>query len=171
MDSTSDRVNPQRQASGETGHLLRFADSVFESYLIEAQRLIEGQRLAYAWSWVLRVAGMNAVYLSEEWYRVWGFNPQDRMPTWEERMQRIHPEDRARWQAAVDRAISEKSDYVVEFRVLPPSGAIKYVHTAGHPVLDSSGDVVQFIDTSWRCGGRLVGLVQVATGIRLMYCT
>lgn len=32
MDSTSDRVNPQRQASDETGHLLRFADSVFESY-------------------------------------------------------------------------------------------------------------------------------------------
>lgn len=148
MDSTNDRVNVRGQASGETGHAIRFADSVFERYLMEAQTLIEAQRLAHAGSWVWQVAGRKAVYLSEEWCRVWGFDPQDRAPTWEEGMQRIHPEDRASWQTAIDRAISKRSDYVVEFRILLPSGAVKYVHTVGHPVLDASGELLQFVGAS-----------------------
>jgi formate hydrogenlyase transcriptional activator len=70
------------------------------------------------------------------------------MPTWEERLQRTHPEDRAKWQGALDRAIADKSDYEVEFRILLPGGSVKYIHTVGHPVLNASGDLVQFVGTS-----------------------
>src|SRR5260370_1933718 len=70
------------------------------------------------------------------------------MPTWEERLQRIHPEDRAKWQGALDRAIAEKSDYEVEFRILLPGGSVKYIHTVGHAVLNTSGDLVQFVGSS-----------------------
>src|SRR5882724_10825213 len=70
------------------------------------------------------------------------------MPAWEERLRRIHPEDRAKWQGAIDRAIGEKSDYDVEFRILLPDGTVKHIHTVGHPVLEASGDVVQFVGSS-----------------------
>ena len=63
-----------------------------EAYLAEAQRL------AHTSSWAWRVPGMEAVHISEEWYRIYGFDPNEGMPTWSELMQRIHPEDRARWQ-------------------------------------------------------------------------
>src|SRR5258708_12949874 len=86
--------------------------------------------------------------MSEEWYRIYGFDPEDGMPTWEERLQRIHPEDRAKWQEAIDRAIRERSDYEVEFRILLPGGSVKYIHTVGHPVLNASGDLVQFVHSS-----------------------
>ena len=43
-------------------------------------------------------------------------------PTWSEIMQRIHREDRAKWQETIDQAIDEKSDYDVEFRLLFPNG-------------------------------------------------
>ncbi|MCU1240807.1 MAG: sensor signal transduction histidine kinase [Candidatus Acidoferrum typicum] len=113
-----------------------------ESYLAEAQRL------THTGSWVWRVAGRCAVHLSEEWYRIYGFDPEEGMPGWEERLQRIHPEDRGKWQGAIDRAISEKSDYEKEFRILLPDGTIKHIRTVGHPVLNASGDLVQFVGSS-----------------------
>jgi PAS domain S-box-containing protein len=113
-----------------------------ESYLAEAQRLTR------TGSWVWRVAGSGAVHLSEEWYRIYGFDPEEGMPGWEERLQRIHPEDRGKWQGAIDRAISEKSDYEMEFRILLPDGTIKHIRTVGHPVLNASGDLVQFVGSS-----------------------
>ena len=69
-------------------------------------------------------------------------------PTWEQRLQRIHPEDRAKWEEAVDRAVREKSDYDVEFRILLPDAVLKYIHSVGHPVLDASGELVQFVGSS-----------------------
>jgi len=94
------------------------------------------------------VAGKDALYLSEEWYRIYGFDRQDGPPPWEQRLQRIHPDDRARWQETIDRAVLEKSDYDVEFRILGPGGAVKYIHTVGHPVSNESGDLVQFVGSS-----------------------
>ena len=113
-----------------------------ESYLAEAQRL------ARTGSWAWEVAGGDALHLSEEWYRIYGFDPDKGTSAWEEKAQRIHPEDRDKWQRAIDRAIGEKSDYEVEMRILLPDGTVKYIHTVGHPVLNASGDVVQFVGTS-----------------------
>jgi PAS domain S-box-containing protein len=110
--------------------------------------LAEAQRLTHTGSWAWRVAGGDALHVSEEWYRIYGFDPEEGMSAWGKRLQRLHPEDRAKWQRAVDRAIGEKSDYEVEVRVLLPGGTVKYIHTVGHPVLNASGDVVQFVGTS-----------------------
>jgi len=110
--------------------------------------LSQAQRLAHVGSWVWQVAGRKTVYLSEEWYRIYGFDPKGGMPTWEERLQRAHPEDRAKWQAAIHRAIEEKSDYDLEFRILLRDGIVKYVHSVGQPVFDSSGELVQFVGVS-----------------------
>ena len=85
--------------------------------------------------------------LSEEWYRIYGFDPKEGLSAWEKRLQRMHPEDRAEWQETTDRAIREKSDYEVEHRILLPDGTVKYTHTVGHPVLNASGDVEQFVCT------------------------
>jgi len=90
-----------------------------ESYLAEAQRL------THTGSWAWWVMGRDALHLSEEWYRIYGFDPEEGIPAWEERQQRIHPEDRAKWQGAIDRAMGEKSDYEVEFRILLPGGSVK----------------------------------------------
>src|SRR6201988_2274650 len=113
-----------------------------EAYLAEAQTLTHTG--SFAW----RIPGRDNVHLSEEWYRVFGFNPQDGMPPWEARFQRVHPQDRIKWQGAIDRAIQEKTDYDIKFRILLPDGTLKWIHTVGHPVLDGSGDLVQFVGTS-----------------------
>jgi PAS domain-containing protein len=85
-----------------------------EAYLAEAQKL------THTGSWVWEVAERRASHLSEEWYCIYGFDPEEGMPTWEKRLERIHPDDRTRQRQAIDRAINEKSDYEVEYRILLP---------------------------------------------------
>ena len=130
----------------------RFAAKTLELQEEKLQRseayLAEAQRLTHTGSWAWPVAGGDAVHLSQEWYRIYGFDPENGSPAFEEHRQRTHPEDRAKWQRAIDRAIAEKSEYEVEFRILLPDGSVKHIRTVGHPVLNASGDLVQFVGSS-----------------------
>src|SRR5580692_8024762 len=130
----------------------RFAAQTLELQEEKLQRseayLAEAQRLTHTGSWAWRVSDGDALHLSEEWYRIYGFDPENGPPTFEQLLQRTHPEDRAKWKGAIDRAIDRKSDYEVEFRILLPDATPKYIHTVGHPVLNASGDLVQFVGSS-----------------------
>ncbi|MEA3070695.1 MAG: hypothetical protein QOD29_2141 [Alphaproteobacteria bacterium] len=130
----------------------RFAAQTLELQEEKLQRseayLAEAQRLTHTGSWAWRVEGRDALHLSEEWYRIYGFDPENGPPAFEQLLLRTHPEDRAKWKGAIDRAIDRKSDYEVEFRIVLPDAATKYIHTVGHPVLNPSGDLVQFVGSS-----------------------
>jgi PAS domain S-box-containing protein len=113
-----------------------------EAYLAEAQRL------THTGSWAWDVAKRRALHISEEWYCIYGLDPKEGMRTWEQREQRIHPDDRVGQRQAIERAINEKSDYELEYRVLLPNGVVRHLHSVGHPVLDASGNLVQFVGSS-----------------------
>jgi PAS domain S-box-containing protein len=146
-------AHAERDESGELEFVGAVLDTTESKQAEEALRrsesnLAEAQRLTRTGSWAWQVAGRDALHLSEEWYRIYGFDPEKGPPAWEERLQRVHPEDRAKWERAIDRAIGEKSDYEVEFRILLPGGMVKYIHTVGHPVLDASGDLAEFVGSA-----------------------
>jgi PAS domain S-box-containing protein len=133
-----------KQCDSENQSTLRHAGNTLresKAYLAEAQKLTHTGSAAW------RVAERTAVYLSDEWYRIYGFDPKEGPPAWEKRLQRMHPEDRAKWREITDRAIREKADYEGEHRILLPDGTLKYTYTVGHPVLNASGDVEQFVCT------------------------
>ena len=109
--------------------------------------LAEAQRLTHTGSGAWSVPGWDPLYLSEEWYRIYGFDPKQGLSAWKDRLQRMHPEDQAKVQEAKDRATREKSDYEVDHRIVLSDGTVKYTHTVGHPVLNASGDVEQFVCT------------------------
>jgi PAS domain S-box-containing protein len=113
-----------------------------ESYLSEAQAL------SHMGSWVWRVPGKEAIHLSDEWYRIYGFDPTQGTPTWNERLQRIHPEDRNKWRQTLEAAIGQRSDYEIKFRILLPDGTVRWLHSIGHPVFSSTGELVQFVGSS-----------------------
>jgi PAS domain S-box-containing protein len=110
-----------------------------ETYLAQAQRV------ANMGSWVFDAVRMEPVYLSAEWHRIQNFDPKDGMPTWEQRLRRIHPEDRARYEGVFKRAITEKSDLDEEFRIMLSNSSVRYIRSLGHPVLDAFGEVTQMI--------------------------
>jgi len=117
---------------------------------LERQRahLTEAQKLTHTGSWAWRVPHRSAVEVSEEWYRIYGFDPSEGPPVWEKRLERVHPEDRLKWKSANERAIKEKANLDQEFRILLPNGKVKWIHSVGHPVLSSTGELEQFVGSS-----------------------
>src|SRR5208282_3618005 len=83
--------------------------------------LAEAQKLTHTGSWAWRLADRKMVHISEEWYRIYGFDLAEGAPTLEEYLERVHPEDRLKWKGMAERAIVEKVDYDQEFRILLPN--------------------------------------------------
>ena len=104
-----------------------------EAYLAEAQRL------SHTGTAVLDTQG--AVYMSEECYRIWGLDPSQGLPSRETLLQRVHPDDRERADLATQAALREKKDYLIEFRIIRPDGAVKHLEATGHPLLSADGNV------------------------------
>jgi PAS domain S-box-containing protein len=113
-----------------------------EAYLGEAQKL------THTGSWAADPATRKLLYGSEELLRIFGFDPQQGLPTRDALMERIHPEDRQAVFARVQKAVREKSHYIGEFRVLLPDGAVKYVEGTGHPVFNTRGEITAFVGTT-----------------------
>ena len=129
----------------------RFAAQTLELQEAKLQEseayLAEAQRLTHTGSWARVSATGEIRYWSEECYRVLGFNPHDGQPQFEAFLQRVHPDDRARVREVTDRAERGKVDYEVDYRIIHPGGEIRDIHVIGHPVLSSSGGVVEFVGT------------------------
>jgi PAS domain S-box-containing protein len=111
-----------------------------ESYLAEAQKL--SHTGSWAWS-----PDTDVRYWSEECYRVLGFDPRDGLPRVDELIQRVHPDDQVELQEVQQRAIREKRDVEIEYRIVHPSEAVRDIHSTGHPVLSASGDLIELIGT------------------------
>jgi PAS domain S-box-containing protein len=109
--------------------------------------LAEAQKLTHTGSWAWRVSDRSAVHLSGELYRIYGVNPADGA-NWEKRVERVHPDDRDKWRETINRAIRERSDYDLEFRIIWPNGMVKWIHSVGHPVFSAAGDLEQFVGSS-----------------------
>jgi PAS domain S-box-containing protein len=111
--------------------------------------LADAQRLTGTGSWAWNVATRQGVYWSQENYRLLGFDPEGGIPSNEAFYQRIHPEDRDRVRREVFlQRPDEGSRFDVDFRIVLPCGAVKYVRSTGHPVRNISGDVLEFVGAS-----------------------
>jgi PAS domain S-box-containing protein len=110
--------------------------------------LREAQKLTHTGSWVFNPADGTWAHVSEEWCLIFGFDPADGSPNWEKRLDRIHPDDRLAWKNAIERAIAEKTDYDVTFRIVLPGGILKWIRSVAHPVVSATGDLVQFLGSS-----------------------
>jgi PAS domain S-box-containing protein len=110
-----------------------------EAYLAEAQRL------SHTGTVVLNAT--SPVYLSEESYRIWGLDPLHGLPDRETLLQRIHPDDRDRVDGETQAALRQKIDYVLEFRIVRPDGAVKYLEATGRPLVSADGGVVEILGT------------------------
>jgi PAS domain S-box-containing protein len=113
-----------------------------EAYLSEAQRL------SHTGSWAFNVASRQIIHSSEENYRMFGFDPREDMPAWEDWVRRIHPDDRERAIQTLRQKLRERRDYELDFRIVHPDGTVKYIHSLGHPILNPAGDLVEFVGTS-----------------------
>jgi len=96
----------------------------------------EAQRLSHTGSFGWRVSS-GEIRWSEETFQIFQYDRTTK-PTLELILQRVHPEDRALLQQAIDRAIDYGRDFEHEHRLLMPNGSVKYVHVVARAVRDES---------------------------------
>ncbi|WIW49358.1 PAS domain S-box protein [Bradyrhizobium sp. 62B] len=112
-----------------------------EAYLTEAQRL--SQTSSWAWD----VHRQEFAYRSAELYRLFGFEPDQTDIPAKAFQQRILPEDFRRIIEVEREAVRQKQPFQVDFRIARPDGAIRRIHSEGHPVMGSDGEVMEIIGT------------------------
>jgi PAS domain S-box-containing protein len=112
-----------------------------EAYLSEAQRL------SHTGSWACIPAADEITYLSEEGFRLLGFDPAEGPPRYQEFLRHIHPDDRARMTEFFETVIQEKLDFDVGYRLVHPGGEVRELHAIGHPVPGPPGELTEFVGT------------------------
>jgi PAS domain S-box-containing protein len=89
------------------------------------------------WDWDIRT---NRVTWSDRVYELHGLTPETFGGTVEDFLQVVHPQDLDRVGEAIHRAVEDRADYGVEFRVVHPgSGETRWVWTNGRVLFDPDG--------------------------------
>jgi PAS domain S-box-containing protein len=113
-----------------------------EAYLAEAQRLTRSG----SWAWNVRT---DALFWSQETFRIYDFDPGKMKPTWSSFLDRVHPEDRPgiEQRAKMESTRKERVDSETDFRIVLPDGTIKHLHSIAHPVMDESDEINEIVGT------------------------
>jgi signal transduction histidine kinase/PAS domain-containing protein len=112
-----------------------------EAYLADAQRL------THTGSFAIDVPTREVTHSSDESSRLYGFDPEQRMPSLGELLERIHPQDRAMCAEALERGIREATNMDVEYRVVLPHTPVRRHRAIAHAVFDASGELHEVVGT------------------------
>jgi PAS domain S-box-containing protein len=94
------------------------------------------------WDWEIPE---NRVTWSPRVYEFHGLTPETFGGTLEEFAAITHPDDQARVSAAVRRAVDEREPYHMEFRILRPTGEVRWLSTNGRVLYDEQGRPVRML--------------------------
>src|SRR5258708_27610629 len=113
-----------------------------EAYLAEAQKLTH----VGSWAWNVRT---DALFWSQEIFRMYDYDPQKNAPTWPQFLERVHPQDRPQIEQRAKMEITQKGwvDSQADFRIVLPDGTIKHLHSIARPVMDESGEIAEVVGT------------------------
>lgn len=146
--TVAERTSELRRTTAELQTILKAYERTHEALRRSEAYLAEAQRLTQTGSWAYSTTTGEPTHASEEFCRLFGFDPKLGTPSSEDFARRIHPDDRARAGAIRAGAIRQKTGSDQTFRALLPDGSIRYIHTVSHPVLDAGGEIVEMIGTS-----------------------
>ena len=102
------------------------------------------------WMWNIP---SNRVWGSERWLRLFGFAP-DAAVSFEMVIQRIHPDDREMVEREVRRALADRGDYAVEYRVILPDGTQNWIASRGRMYPDAHGKPARMLGAAIDITGR-----------------
>jgi PAS domain S-box-containing protein len=124
------RDNLEEKVKERTAELEEAYNSLLENKL----RLGEAQKIAHLgnWDWNLLT---DELYLSDEIYRIFGFDPLELIPTYNEFLSHVDPEDRSYVHNATLKALNGEP-YDIEYRITLPNGEKRIAHSQGEFVFD-----------------------------------
>jgi PAS domain S-box-containing protein len=131
-------------SNARLSRLLAEQDRLTTTLHRQQESLKRAQEIAHLGSWELDLA-TNQITWSDEAYRIFGFEPGEIAPTYEEFLDLVHPDDREAVDTAYTGSIRDDRDsYDIEHRVVRKlTGEVRFVHERCHHIRDGSGKIVR----------------------------
>jgi PAS domain S-box-containing protein len=111
------------------------------------ESLAEAQQLAHLGSWEWEITS-DRVAWSSELFRIFGVDPRADALTFESFLDHVHPDDRARVRAEVERALAARHPFEVNHRIVLDNGTERAVHSRGRVVVDAAGVPNRMVGTA-----------------------
>ena len=143
------RSNPHRD---DRGHVVRWYSTrtdiedlkrAEDALRLSEAYMAQAQQVARLGSWAYKPPGVRE-YLSDEYFRMVGFDPARAHPTDQELFALVHPEDRQRTEEAVAQFFKCGQVLDVKFRILRTDGQLRVVRDRGVAVVEN-GVIVRFV--------------------------
>jgi PAS domain S-box-containing protein len=112
----------------------------------ERARLVEAQTVAKMGSWEVELQSLDVIW-SEQTHRIFETDPARFHPTRPRFLEFIHPEDRAKVDAALVTSVDRRSPGTVEYRIVMPDGRVKILEERWQVFLDGQGTPVRLAGT------------------------
>jgi PAS domain S-box-containing protein len=112
----------------------------------ERARLVEAQEMAKIGSWEAELQTLNVIW-SEQTHRIFETDPSRFHPTRPKFVEFIHPEDRAKVDAAFKASLDKRSPSTVEYRIVMPDGRVKILEERWQAFHDEEGKPVRLAGT------------------------
>ena len=106
--------------------------------------LAEAQKVAGLGSWEWD-PDTGRVSWSSELYRILGVLPQDLAPSFENYLERVHPDDRQQSGAMVARALMDSRGFSMLERIVRPGGEVRYLRSQGEVVRNERGKPIKIL--------------------------
>ena len=101
-------------------------------------RLVEAQELSHigSWEWDVRT---DSVTWSQELYRIFGLEPADHAATFAGHLERVHPDDRERFEEELRAALAAGDTFGFDERIVRPDGTVRVLASRGQVHRDAAG--------------------------------
>lgn len=107
-----------------------------EKILASEELLAKTQQVTHIGSWECNTS-TGIVYWSDELYRIYGMQPQERNITLDDFFKLTHPEDREVAEAVISQVLEDYQPYSFYYRVVRKDGEVRTIHGQGEVTCDS----------------------------------
>jgi PAS domain S-box-containing protein len=104
--------------------------------------LAEAQKVAGVGSWEWDPESGRVVW-SDELYRIYGVSPESFSPSFENYLERVHPEDRQSSGAMMARALMDGRGFSMQERIVRPGGEVRYLRSQGEVARNERGKPIK----------------------------
>ena len=112
----------------------------------ERARLVEAQEVAKVGSWETDLQSLNVIW-SEQTHRIFETDPIRFHPTRPKFLESVHPEDRAKVNAAFRASLDKRSPCTVEYRIVTATGRVKIIEDRWRAFRNEQGRVIRVAGT------------------------
>jgi PAS domain S-box-containing protein len=110
----------------------------------QSVHLLEAQRLANLGSWTWDIATKKVTW-SQQIYQIYGASRESFRGTFEDYLERVHPDDRERVRNTVMAAFESGNEFQLDERIVRPDGEIRYLHSTGEVIRNERGEAIRML--------------------------